>query len=401
MPTLPNYDLFAGLHPETATLHHALAYAGVTAPHTSQPYSEAMILGVGGGLGAGYILWEFKEHNRRVIVLGFRKDWQYPVRYMQTVCDRLGVQASIFETGGRNAADKHLRSALDAGQAAITWVDRAHMPYYQLPDSLKGYAGHIVIVYGLDSDSIQLADLGPTALTVPASVFADARARISSYKNRVMVIHGLNDDAVDLPGAIMAGLQDCVAHLSGSSDSFSLPTLRKWGRLVDDGKNAKGWRKVFADRLGLYSTLTSIFESVVLAGHGGDGLRGLYADFLDEAAPLVERPALHDVAATYRDLAAQWVDLAESALPDMAPFAETKQLLRERQALRFAQGDAAMSAMQPLTDQLDAMSEELNLDFPLNDAGIDALFATLSTKLGAIYEAEVAAVRQLQSAAGL
>ena len=37
-----------------------------------------MVLGVGGGLGAGYILWEFEAHHTPTLVLGFRNQWQYP-----------------------------------------------------------------------------------------------------------------------------------------------------------------------------------------------------------------------------------------------------------------------------------------------------------------------------------
>src|SRR5687768_16362724 len=96
-----NYVRFGGTNPETAALANAMACVGVTAPHTGQPYSEAMVFGVGGGLGAGYILWEFKEEeDRRVIVLGFIKDWQYPVRFMQTACERLGAKNLLLETGG-------------------------------------------------------------------------------------------------------------------------------------------------------------------------------------------------------------------------------------------------------------------------------------------------------------
>ena len=56
---LSNYQQFGGQHPETAGYKNILAYQGVKAPHTGKPFSEAMLLGIGGGLGAGYILWEF------------------------------------------------------------------------------------------------------------------------------------------------------------------------------------------------------------------------------------------------------------------------------------------------------------------------------------------------------
>lgn len=397
--TLQNFQQFSGVHPETAALRNALAYAGITTPHTGQPYTEAMILGIGGGLGAGYILWEFKEHNARVLVLGFRKEWQYPVRYMQRICERLNVLAEVLESGGKGAADKNLRETLAAGQPAITWVDKAHLPYFQLPDSMKGHTGEVVLVYGLEGDTVLLADLADVPLTVPMADFVDGRNRIVSYKNRVMRLSPDLKATVDLPSVIRAGILDCVEHLSEPSDSFSLPTLRKWGRLIVDSKNAKGWRKVFADRLGLYSALRSIYENVVQSGTGGDALRGLYADFLTEAAPVTGIPALNDVAATYRTLAAQWIDLAHAALPDSVPaLAETRHLLDQRHNLLMRHGNAAEADMQPLTDQLQAMSSQYNRSFPLADAEIDALFETLSAKLLALYDAEVAAIEKLRAA---
>ena len=45
MPTLPNFHHFAGSHWESGTLHNVYAYLGVKAPHTGEPYSEALLLG--------------------------------------------------------------------------------------------------------------------------------------------------------------------------------------------------------------------------------------------------------------------------------------------------------------------------------------------------------------------
>ena len=72
------YQLRGGLHPETATLANVLANQGVVSGLTGEPLTEATILGIGGGLGAGYILWEFKGHGAPILTLGFRNKWQYP-----------------------------------------------------------------------------------------------------------------------------------------------------------------------------------------------------------------------------------------------------------------------------------------------------------------------------------
>src|SRR6185295_7414766 len=85
-PTAPaaapsGYRMRGGLHPETATLANALANQGVVSGVTGEPLTEAAILGIGGGLGAGYILWQFKRHGAPVLTLGFRNQWQYPAAW--------------------------------------------------------------------------------------------------------------------------------------------------------------------------------------------------------------------------------------------------------------------------------------------------------------------------------
>lgn len=61
------YRARGGLHPETAALANVLANIGVPSGLTGRPLTEAAILGIGGGLGAGYILWEFKSHREAIL----------------------------------------------------------------------------------------------------------------------------------------------------------------------------------------------------------------------------------------------------------------------------------------------------------------------------------------------
>ena len=51
-----NYTQIGGIHPETATMTNVLANQGFVSPHNGRPLSEAMVLGIAGGLGCGYIL---------------------------------------------------------------------------------------------------------------------------------------------------------------------------------------------------------------------------------------------------------------------------------------------------------------------------------------------------------
>lgn len=396
MPVLPQYRQFGGVHPETAAFTNMLAARGVTAPHTGEPFSEAMIFGLSGGPGVGYILWEFQEHGMKVIVLAFQHLWQYPVDYFQRLAQRMGVAVTVLETGSRKAAAQNLEDTFARGRPAVAWVDRATLPYLQLPPAMIGHIGHFVVACGAEADHVLLDDRANQPFSVPAENFADARARIGTYKNRLLIIEEA-ESGIDLADAIRQGLAACVEHLNSSSESFSLPAIRKWAKLMTDSKNKKGWSTVFKDRRGLYSTLTSIFEAIALEGAPG-GLRTLYADFLYEAAPLVGGSELDAVANLYRDLGNLWNDFAEAALPDtVAPFREAKQLLRERNDILTRGGDA-WRATGALTARIGAIRSACNLDFPLDDVEVTELFAELQERLRALHAGERNAIETLANA---
>lgn len=396
---MTSYTKLGSSHPETAALTNVLAAFGVRDPRTNTAFTEALLLGIGGGLGAGYILWEFKEHrtehHAKVLVLGFHNQWQYTMRFYQGLCDRLGVTISMPETGSAKVATENLQQVLARDKAAVAWVDGAHMPYLQMPESMKGHLGHIVAVCGKDGDDILVDDRAAVPFRVPTAEFAAARACIGSYKNRLLLVEKV--EPADIVSAVQAGLQACVDHLSSNSDSFSLPAIRKWGKMMTDPRNKKGWPTVFKDRRGLYNTLRSIYEGIELAV-GRGALRGLYAEFLREAVEVTGNNRLQQVAAHYDALSTLWTGMAEAALPQsVAPLHETRTLLDERQSFIMQGGDAWKST-QSMSDKLRSMSREYNLDFPLNDADVNGLFADMQAKLMAVYEGEVAALAALKNA---
>lgn len=313
-PTPPDagWEPRGGLDGDTAALAAVLANLGVVAPHTGEPLTEAMILGVGGGLGAGYILWEFGDEHRRprVLTLGFRRLWQYPDRWARETAERLGLHAEVHETGGRRAAAAALDAQLDRGLPAIVWVDAYALGLHGEPDWLDGYGSPPVVVASRDGDGYVVDDRSPRTAIVSADRLAAARARVGSYRNRLIAIDPGRVD-LDLAPAVEAGLHAQVEHLSAASDSFSLPAWRKWSRMTTDPRAPKGWPSVFADGRGVASLRASI---VAGAGRGGH-LRGAYADFLDEAAELVGRERLRAAAAGWREAARRWDAVVDAALP--------------------------------------------------------------------------------------
>ncbi len=397
------YLLLGGVHPDTHAIAGVLANRGLLAPHTGQPLSEAMVLGAGGGLGAGYILWEFKAHDLRSLVLGFRNNWQYPDRWARKVCQRLNVPARVLETGSAKKAEAELRDAVGQGVPAIAWADQQLLGYRHLPAWLEGYGGPPVTVYGIDDEAgvALVDDRNRAPLTVPLDALAAARARVGSYKHRLLVLDApaAELDTGALRRAVREGLAEQVEHLGQRSDSFSLPAFRKWARLLTDPGNAKGWPKVFANRARLFHACLSVYENLEpAAGSDGGNLRALYAEFLDEAAGLLDAPPLGKAAAAYREAADRWHQVAEVALPaGREPFAEARRLTDRLQA-QVEGGDAAQQEAAATAAALWALRDRWRPEFPGDDAEAVALLGALAGAVTAACEAEEAALGALAAA---
>ena len=308
------YELRGGNEPETSACANAFANRGIADPVTGQPISEALVLGVGGGLGAGYILWEFnatKGKDRKLVTLGFRNQWQYPDRWYVKVCQRLGVAVQIHETSSVAKARDVLDRALDDGIPAITFVSTADLPFWHLPAEQSGWWGYPITVYGMEGDRYLIDDRNKGRLTIGADDLAAARSRIPSYKNRLVVADPAASELEEeqLVNGIRAGLEEQLAHLIEKSTSFSLPAFDKWAKMLVDTRNAKSWSKVFADGVGLIEILVSVGEQVHDRGQFGGSLRGLYSEFLDHAGQLIDVD-LSEPAGAYRAAAELWLDVA-------------------------------------------------------------------------------------------
>ncbi|WP_196467085.1 BtrH N-terminal domain-containing protein [Planomonospora sp. ID91781] len=402
------WTFHGGRHPGSAAISAVLANQGLAV-------GEPMVFLAGGGIGAGYILWEFKHDGSRHLTLGFRNQWQYHDRWTAKTLDRLGVGFTAHTTSGAKGASAALAAELDAGRPCIVLPDRYHVGYWGLPESLDGYGGHPVVVYRGDGGDVLVDDRGTAPIRVPRTRMDAARARVSSYKN---VMHVLNPDgpagidAGRLASAALEGLRDAAEHLSAASESFSLPAWRKWSRMMVDRRNAKGWPKVFADGRGLAGALLSMWEGVEPVGTDGGNLRDLFADGLEEAGALLDLP-LADLAEEFRRIHGLWHDLAEAAFPlDVPEFARMRALTARIRESLLAEGTAGggaeedpraaaagAGAVMP-QDAVDGAAELWELRAAVDRASPvgdhEALFAGLSTRLAGIHRAESEAVAALR-----
>lgn len=171
------------------------------------------------------------------------------------------------------------------------------------------------------------------------------------------------------------------------------------GRLLTDTRNAKGWPKVFADRVGLCGALLSIWEGTSASGMTGGHLRTLYAEFLTEVAPLLG----HDVGAVVDDLRAAaelWTVLGATAIGDDAELQQLRDLTVVIRCCLAADGDGGAAEAEAAATELWKRHAVLDADCPLAFSAVEQRFAAMSSILQRIHDIEARAIAGLAAARG-
>ena len=402
MPTIKDYRQFNGLHWETGSLHNFFAYRDFIAPHTETPYSEALLMGISGGAVVGYFSFAYEGYDPHVALLT-----RNTFNPMDTILERLGVEQTIRQTGKSNHALTNLLDTLADGTPAIVWADMFSLPYNALGYDDAMWQMFPIIIYGYepDANTVRIADRANVPLTVTPEELAQARGRVKKLKHRLLTLDMPNPDK--LAPAVQAGIWDCIKLYTetppkGSKNNFGLTALKRWADLLVKPKQRLSWAKEFPAGRKMVAGLTSAFHNIALFGKSGndwDAERGMYADFLEEAAHILNKPVLNDVAQHFRLSGQAWRELAYALLPDdVALFKEMRDLMVDSHRLFREQGNAALTAVQQKNSRLEALKKESETDFSLTQAEVDAMLANVREHVLNIHAIEQEAVIKLQKA---
>lgn len=402
---VPGYTHFGGRNGEVAAMRNLLAFHGVKHPATCQPLTEALCFAVSGGLGAGYSFCPSVPRSGAgsgVCLPGRHLSYDTAGQWQQGFFDRLGIQTRVTETAAPGKAFKNLTDELADGRPVIVWCAKGQLPFLGNAKVTCNLSMHSFIVFGVD-EARQLAlgsDRHPTVVTLPLADLAEARAGVCSHQHRTMTITPtakLTEAA--LKSAIVAGLRACATGLlAGKMQTFSLPGLELFAKMLVNRTNQNGWLKVFARRF-LAAALQDVFASIETESTGGGWFRPMFAEGLDEAALLLKNESLAALAAEYRDLGRQWTALAEATLPDSVKgFAKAKELARKKCQLIEEQGAPALSAILATTAALTKLDADLDRKFPLSPADSTALLGSLRDRVQSLHAAETKAALALQAA---
>lgn len=151
----------------------------------------------------------------------------------------------------------------------------------------------------------------------------------------------------------------------------------------------------------MYAGLTSAFHFAGIFGKGlvFDAERGLYAEFLREAAVILDKPALRQVAEVFDTSASLWRALPEIILPDrVTVLSESRRLMARRHRAFLERGSAALEEIQTINAELKALREAVREDVPPTDAEAIALREEIAAQVMQIHDAEREAIEALKMA---
>lgn len=385
----------AGRQPESATLRNVLIQRDAC---TSDLCTEEILFGLGGGIGCAYFL--FDMHGGHPVYIGYRihaKEGDTPYFTLQ-MTEGWGATADVRHSSSPSAATKSLVKILNDGFTPIVWVEVTKLPYMFLSGHANAY--HQVVVYGMEGDDVLVGDLGDSVIRMSMEELTEARNSNFAPKFRTVVI----SEATAKP-QLRETLSDrirvtCSQMLEGLGiANFGLAALNKWAQMLTNTKNKKGWPNCFPGGPPLHGAMSTVFEQIELRGYGGSAFRGLYADFLDQAAGVLKKSALKKVAEQFRESEASWRAISDAALPDSIPLLkETREALTRRSVLiRKPRTTAIDKELESLRDRLKQLRERSAKELSLSKADTLDLFGAISERVLETEKIERAAFTELSS----
>lgn len=401
MPVLSNSHQFDGLHWETGTVRNYFDYRGVKAPHTGQPYTEALLMGVSGGAVMGYFVFAYEGVDPQARIL--TRNTFDP---FETMLQRLGVVQERRHTASPEKGVQNLTDVLEEGTPALVWVDMFGLPYEHQSQAEGVWHMFPVLVYGYDeaADRVDVADRARVPLSMTTGQLANLRARVKNVKQRVLTLD--IPDEEKLPAAVQAGIWDTIRLFTekppkGVRHNFGLAAYQRWAEMLTNPKQKGSWAKEFPAGAKLYAGLTCAFWDINIFGKDGKAERDVYADFLDEAGLILGKPGLQTVAQHFRASAAAWDDLSVALLPDWSPLlAETRHLMLRQHRLFLDEGAATLAERQAIGERLRVIGGQMGDDFPLTAAEVVGLQEAVAERVLRIHDIEAAAVEELREVMG-
>ena len=278
-------------HCETGVTSNLLAFYG-------HQVSEAMVFGIGGGLFFCYMPW---LRLGSLPLITFRT---LPGLVFKRATRRLGLGIELRRFRAPGPAMAELDALLARGIPVGCLTGAWWLPYF--PPALRfHFNAHNIVVYGKEGDNYLISDpVADRPVVCPAADLAKARFALGPMAPHGKMYHVTHvPPRLDLAPAIVKGIKDtCFSMLR-----LPIPVGVRGERFL--ARRLVGWpAKLGAETAAHWlGTLIRMQEEI---GTGGAGFRFIFAAFLQEAAAVLDKPALLELSNRMTAIGDHWREFA-------------------------------------------------------------------------------------------
>jgi hypothetical protein len=265
-----------------------------------------------------------------------------------------------------------------------------------------------ILALGLDGKDVLIADRSSLPLHVSMDELTRARGRVKEERYRLVTLDA--PQPAKLAAAVSKGIYQCLQLFTekppkGAAHNFGFAAYQRLADMLVNTRNKQSWERFFAPGVRMYHALAGAvgqpgaYSWIQTWGSAAGAERGLYADFLAEAADILKKPTLKESAGQFRESYSLWCELADALLPDNLPLlGESKHLLQRKHGLFIEEGDSALPEIKKINARLNELLAQAETEFPLSQAEAADFRAHLRDILLKISAVEQKAVDSLQQA---
>ena len=286
-----NFKHIQAAHCENGVTTNLLKHAGM------HQITEPLAFGIGAGIF--YIHIPFLKISGGPAI-SFRT---MPGQIFSRTCKALGVPVERKTFSSKEKAQQFLDDCLAKGQPAGCQVGVYHLTYF--PKEFRfHFNAHNLVVYGKEGDTYKISDpVMETVTTISAHDLERVRFAKGALAPNGQIYFPKEGKAISeeqIKRAIIKGIK----HASWFMTETPVPILGVAG-IRFTANRIKTWRESLGVRRGgLYlAQLVRMGEEI---GTGGAGFRFVYAAFLQQAHPFVQRDELLEISKQFTAIGDLW-----------------------------------------------------------------------------------------------
>ncbi|KAA6333796.1 hypothetical protein EZS27_017830 [termite gut metagenome] len=291
-----NFEHKPAAHCESGVTTNMLNFYGIR-------LSEPMVLGIGAGVFFSYMPFITLQG---MPVVSFRP---LPGHIFARVMQRLKINIRTRRFLNEDRSMKALDKLVEKGVPVGIVVGVFFLPYF--PKEYRfHFNAHNLCVIGKKDDIYTVSD--PVSMELNELSYSDLK-RVRFAKGtyppmgKMYWVNHANSSSPDLKAAIVSGIKlNCNRMLDIPISYFGVKGIYLLGKQMRLWEQKAGARKAALQ-------LAQVIRMLEEIGTGGAGFRYMYAAFLQEAAPILEKPECLDFSTQMTAIGDLWRDFAYEA----------------------------------------------------------------------------------------